>query len=361
LKGADKPLFFEKIFSFLHLPYLIGSILVALLFGPIGAILIGYIQTRTLDEAISQTFCIYLGENIDRIQGSTILILLSCLLFYTLYTTRYMRKKLMASEDSIKPLLVNEGSYDEVFSRVTSIAPPIIFSLVLLIPFLYRSFNLFASFCGTIISLSYFILSYSLWFLIFCTFIWVYFSSIIGLHFLGKKFLRLKPYYEDRMLGVKPIGSLALNFAVTYYGGLSFLIIILLVTITRIDLVFASVLSIFLVLGIIFFFIPLITTHNKMVEAKRQEQENIRNKLLNSKNETQRAGEGGSELEIRDAINKLTNVLTVDMTKDEVAAIPTWPIDVSIMTRLAMTILAPVIASVLAQYIFARVRAAIGF
>jgi hypothetical protein len=61
-----------------------------------------------------------------------------------------------------------------------------------------------------------------------------------------------------------------------------------------------------------------------------------------------------SAAEIKDALNRLTMVLQVDMTKNELETIPTWPFDTQIISRLTgMTM--SIIIVIIAQWIMRRV------
>src|SRR5438445_9844445 len=53
-------------------------------------------------------------------------------------------------------------------------------------------------------------------FLILASFLWVYGYSMYAIHRAGKLPLRLKPFTEDRNLGLKPFGTTSLRLASIY-------------------------------------------------------------------------------------------------------------------------------------------------
>ena len=56
--------------------------------------------------------------------------------------------------------------------------------------------------------------------LVFMTYFWEFAMASWGLHRLGGSFLRLGSFLEDRMMGSKPMGNLALSLTAAYFGGL---------------------------------------------------------------------------------------------------------------------------------------------
>jgi len=113
-------------------------------------------------------------------------------------------------------------------------------------------------------------------------------------------------------------------------------------------LLFSSLLVFLILIGIAFFFLPLYTVHKRMLEAKHLEQETLRQQYINV-HERLKASES-SQQEVSDALDRLTNIITIDVTKAEVEAIPTWPVDAPILSRL-VTLIFSIIGIILANYV----------
>ena len=85
-----------------------------------------------------------------------------------------------------------------------------------------------------------------------------------------------------------------------------------------------------------------------MLEAKSREQEALRQQLSKVV-EMPRASES-SQKDVSEALDRLTRIIAVDITKEEVEAIPTWPVDAPILGRL-MTLIFSIITILLANYL----------
>ncbi len=292
--------------------------------------------------------------------------LLSVLLFYLLYMIRYMRLRLSTAEPLLVPLLPEgEETFHRVFGRISRPIAPIAIGAILMILFTLQSYpevpTNFLVFGTELASMVFLLVSYPLWFVIFGTFAWVYFASIRGLYELGRKPLKLKHFDEDRMLGVRPIGSLSLSFAFTYFAGLGILALLPVALLpstsssSYTELLFVLVLS-----GVVFFFLPLNAVHEKMREAKHREEESLRNQLVKivktpNESDTEVSDSPVSKtevLEMKEVLNRLTKVIAIDMTKQEAKSIPTWPIDAPILGRFATIIIS--ITGILAANLIMR-------
>jgi hypothetical protein len=361
MQGPEKPIYIERIFSFLHLPYLVGCLCLTIIFGPFGAMLLELILGGSFEKGLDSAFLIYFNGTVsdgtvNLLSGIIGLSLLSTLLFYVMYMTQRMRLRLLSVKDPLLPLLSNNSeSYDKTFKGVSNALPPIFISSTFLLVLLTQSFDSFVKYCCNIPRTAYFIISIFTFFCAFFTFVWVYFSSLYGLHLLGKKFIHLKLFYEDKMLGVKPIGSLSLSFAFIYFIGITILIIMPGVFSTNSPgIMYLLYLLILVLVGMALFILPLYTTHIKMVEAKRNEQEKIRKDLL-TRVKSSSESSLDSNKQIKETLDQLTSILNINITKDEIMSIPTWPIDTSIINRFGMVILIPIITTIVARYIIDKI------
>jgi hypothetical protein len=337
-----------------------GSVLLAFLLGPPGAILSTYMFTRDIYEAFNMVFCLFFGSSLPFLQGYLGLSLLFILFYYLLYMIQFMRQRLVRAETHLVSLLPEgEDTFEAIFGGVSKSTPPVAFALLFMLLIAFQTVsdmpNQFTAFCINYFNAAFLLVAYPFWFIAFCTFVWVYVGSIRGLYELGKK-VRLKTFDEDKMLGVRPVGSLSLSLTYTYFVGM--IILGLLPTILQPEASFLGymvVLSVCAFVGCILFFLPQYTLHKKMVDAKEVEKELLRrelSKVVRSADEGK--GELESTAEIKDALNRLTTVLHVDITKDELEDIPTWPFDTQIISRLAGMAMSIIIV-IIGQWIMRRV------
>jgi hypothetical protein len=114
------------------------------------------------------------------------------------------------------------------------------------------------------------------------------------------------------------------------------------------------VLSTCATVGLILFLLPQYALHKKMVEAKGVERELLRRELSKVVRAADEKDDVESVAEIKDALNRLTTVLQVDMTRNELENIPTWPFDTQIISRLAGMAMSIIIV-IIGQWIMRRV------
>jgi hypothetical protein len=362
--GPEKKTLIERFVEVFHIPYNAGSLVLSIIFGPLGAILSVYLHTNNLDEAISKTIYLFFGMKPELWQSIIGLGLLFVILYFFLYMIRYMRLKLVAAEQQVLPILPKgEETFHDVFGKVSRHGPPLLIDIILISFFLLQSFPTipenFVYFGTDPANLVFLVVAFPIWFLIFGTFAWVYFSSIRGLYELGKTSLELRSFHEDRMLGVRPMGSLSLSLAFTYFTGLGILALMPIVMSPNPSAAFYVILlSALTLLGVFFFFLPLNAIHRKMVNEKKLEQKALGEKLIeaiNSQNTFTNKGAESSLAEVKEILINLTKVLTIDTTKEEVANIPTWPFDTQILSRLSAIIFS-VTAILIANFILGVLR-----
>lgn len=358
-KGPESPTFLEWLINAFHIPFSWGCLLLAFVFGPPGAVLLTYVQTSSIEDALARTLRLFLGLVVPGWRGVAALALFSIILFYFLYMIRYMRLKLVAAKPTLLPLLPEgEETFHKIFSTVSQLLPPLLLGVVLIILANLQTYpDLPINYVKFIESSSanlYYVFVWLLfWLMIVGTFIWVYFSSIRGLHELGKEPLKLKSFREDKTLGARPIGLLSFSFASIYIGGIGlavFMVIIILPASST--LLYSSLLAFLILIGIAFFFLPLYTIHQRMLEAKNLEQEALRQKF-SKVYEMPKASESPQK-DVSEALDRLTNIITIDVTKAEVDAIPTWPVDAPILSRL-VTLMLSIIGIIVANYLMTYV------
>jgi len=358
--GPHKATIIERIVGSLRIPYVFGSVLLAFLLGPPGAILSTFVYTRDIFEAFNRVVWLFFGSPLPWLQGYLGLGLLSVLFYYLLYMIQFMRQRLVSVESQLVSLLPEgEDTFDAIFGAVSKSMPPVAFAILFMLVIAFQSVpelpDNFVFFCVNNINTVFLLVAWPFWFIAFCTFVWVYVGSIRGLYELGKK-VKLRSFNEDKMLGVRPVGSLSLSLTYTYFMGL--IILGLLPTILQPEasiLGYMVVLSTCAMVGLILFLLPQYTLHKKMVEAKGVEKELLRRELSKVvRTADEEKDDVESVAEIKDALNRLTTVLQVDMTRNEVESIPTWPFDTQIISRLAGMAMSIIIV-IIGQWIMRRV------
>jgi hypothetical protein len=345
--GIRRLTFIERFFSFLHIPYVLGCLLLATVFGPPGAILSAFVYSNNLNEAVSRAMYLFYGVYPPFLQGATGLIVLYVLLFYLLYMIRFMRMKLAATESLFLSFLPkDEETVHKIFSKVSWAIPPIVLGSLLsvIISLTTEGDGNLVVFCCDMISTIYLAVALPFFCIAFCAFVWVYCSSIRGLHQLGSKPLKLKSFYEDRLLGLKPIGSLSLHFALVYFGGMGLIALFpaLILGWYIMSLFYATFLVAIIVLGVIFFVLPLFTFHNRMVEVKKREQKALQeqfSKAMTKQGESSSQVSESSASDTEEMLGRLTKIVVSDITKREIDEMMTWPFDQPILRRLLASII----------------------
>jgi hypothetical protein len=258
-----------------------------------------------------------------------------------------MRLKLETTETVFLSLLPGgEEVLNNVFGRVSNVILPIVLGSLLSVAISLTATEPGGNivvFCSDIANVIYCVLALPFFSIVFCTFVWVYCSSIHGLHELGKKPLKLKPFYEDNLLGLKPIGSLSLSFALAYFVGMGVLTLIpgVFGSLTPESLFYLVLLASIIVFGVILFFLPLFTFHNKMVEVKKREQQALREQFaeaMKQSNESSTKASESSASDSADLIGRLTKIVVSDITIREIDEMSTWPFDAPILRRLLASI-----------------------
>lgn len=176
------------------------------------------------------------------------------------------------------------------------------------------------------------------------TLFWALLYSMIALYRVGKLPLTLKPFAEDRSLGLRPFGSASLRIVVIYeLATIVFAVFALAnpnVPIPVWDRYLA--LSAYILFGLALFLLPLTSFRSKLVQAKAKELEWV-GRRYGQLVEQVRAG-GNSHLD-----EKLVgDLMAMDKIQRDVQQIHTWPFDVGVFTRLTAVILS-VVAIILAR------------
>ena len=315
------------------------------------AIIIGFVPTRllaTLDYLIVPPS----GP------GSYFLdtaLVLSIFLVYFVYATRFISNRMERLSDYVKQMSpdvpVNSLRIQFRLTNILAVWVILLVSITLLFGF-PNSTTVFSEHISVI---AYF-------FLILASFLWVYGYSMYAIHRAGKLPLRLKPFTEDRTLGLKPFGTVSLRLASIYAVfpvTLTFLELVTLdvgipegITITFAPIrVTDMIFSVGLILaGIVLFFLPLLSIRKRLQEAKRQELSwvtprytTIITRLKEQVSKTQQEDRANQTQALADELTMMRQV------QQDIQKIQSWPFDLGVVSRLATVLVIPPILGVLAR------------
>ncbi len=312
--GPEQPTLIERFVGFFPIPYVITCVILALVTGSPGFRLVQYLDSGTV--ILPSTPLDYLSETVFTV-----------LPFYCFFAVRYMRLKIVASEPNLVSLSPNgEETYHRAFKRVTSKVGPLILTALTVPLLLYSELP---SSPGPITS-GFDIAITLILALGYASAVWVYISSVWGLHTLGKTPMRLKAFYEDRMLGVGQMGSLSLSLMYVYFIGIGLALLIFSSQPALLTLLVA-----FVLLGTALFFLPLSNIHTRMREVKKKELATVR---ANFKGLFTRL-DGGDSANEQSTLSDLRTMMAHDMIERKALSIATWPFDTSVLGRVAVIIL----------------------
>ena len=355
VEGPERPTLLERAIGFIPLPYVASCVLLALIFGNPGSILARYLDTGDINEAISGSpyappaaSPIWLRLLVDTIW--------TLLMVYVLLSVRSMRLRVAAAKPALLPLLPRgEENFNRIFGPVSHSGPPAALAILLFVPFSLSIVVTFSRTTGPFES-AFLAVSTGLTIFTYPTFLWVYFRSIRGAHVLGKEPLRLKPYHEDPMMGLRPLGLLSLSLALAHFVGLGLLTVAISLEPGASPPEAAILPVVLILLGILLFFLPLYRVHGMMVRERQRAQALARSQYTRLAQGQDNPGSDGSDTmmaEVRNILADLRDAFRLDMEDRRIAAIPTWPFDTRILGRLAVIVLS-VMAILLARIITVR-------
>jgi len=180
--------------------------------------------------------------------------------------------------------------------------------------------------------------------IMFGSILWLFCASLWGLYSFGRLRLKLKSYYEDSMLGARVLGSLSFSFSATYFLGLTLFAgqMILGGLAGQTSLVNVISMLILIPVGKTLFMAPLISTHHRMLEAKKVEKASADKELSGLISRIRETGEKDDRNVIR--------LLLLETLERKVEGIKTWPIDSPLIGKLALIAIS-VTAALIAQVI----------
>ncbi len=307
-----------------------------------GRFVASYLDTQDLGKAF--TFAVNNTGFVSFLPGSEPLafsvvkaVFFNVFLFMTLYAVRYYRTKILSAESDLSTLSpAGEEGFHEAFGGMSS---PIGTSLLALgLGVVYVVPRAISS-AGTF-TLAFSLISDSMSALIIGTGLWEYLYGQWGLRKFGATEITLKPYYEDRMLGLRPLGSIAVSMGLAFFSQAG---IALVGSSVAGDPVNMGVLVCLLALGVAMLYLPLAGIHRKMAMQKRAELMALQNQVGDV------LGKGGFEKgDVESELGGIGKLLRVHVARDEISSVPTWPFDTRAVERLTALMIA-IITVVLAR------------
>ncbi len=324
-KGPERPTLTEWLIGFLPLPFVVGSLLLALLFGLPRVLLGAFLDTWDLDAALGL---------LPPVEGGLLILVLivdvSVFLSVPL-ATRYMRRQVVKAKEAIVPLLPQGAeTYLRVFGRISSFWPPLLIATVFIVFFLPRITFPPGPFT-TILGLLFFLL----FFPIMGALVWLYISSTLGLYQLGRGSLRMKSYMQDPALGLRPLGSLSFSLAWPYLAAVGIAALWVSLGVPGPGILFIAAL---VVVGVVMFFVPLYAVHRRMVRERERAHASVQDRLWERAEKVdtpEREGRDPTLLDIMNRLARLEEASSLDRAERRIEEIYDWPFDARIAGRFA--------------------------
>jgi hypothetical protein len=171
--------------------------------------------------------------------------------------------------------------------------------------------------------------------------IWVFVYSMYSIWKVGHLPLAVRPFTEDRTLGLRPFGTASLKLTAVYMAvaATNLLLSENLPFYVKLDLLAA-----FSLLGIGFFLLPLFGLHMKLAAAKKEEMDWISAEHSAVLEEMRRPGGLKDE-------RLSTRLATVKSVREDVARIHGWPFDTEMIARLATVVILPLAIGIGAPFL----------
>ena len=289
----------------------------------LGAVIIGWLPFFLLSLLVVPLSGFQLSFSSEVLQFSPIFIVI----LYLMLTTRYVRRRMeelrtyalsMSPSDSFIELNALYGLRGALVSSALFYGglQPVFFYTNSQLP-------LFVNFLGSV--------PYLYFNFIAGTFLWVLLYSSFSIYRMGKLPLRLKPFTEDKSMGLKLFGATSLRFSASYLGFAALFMAPLLLSFGNIPSL-ATTIALFL-FALILFTIPLISLRRKLVQAKRDELNRIGPRYTRIVTALTRNTAEPFDKELREELT------AVRQLREDISQIHSWPFDIGILARLSAIVL----------------------
>ncbi len=319
----------------------------------LGAVIVSFVPTKILSTI---EYLLVPSQGV----GSLILdeaLVLSLIMLYFLYAMRYIATRMDRLSE-----YTNGMSPENTTLRLRT--SPIRLSRVLIVwIILLVVINLVSPIPSSIEgAVSNHVLVFAYFFLILAFFLWTYGSSMVAIYRAGKLPFQLKPFTEDRTLGLKPFGTVSMRL-VSVYGIFPIIVTFLqLITINveipggvtvglgsfrASDLI---ILSSLILVGVVLFLLPLVGIHRRLQDARRQELSWITRRYTNLVQRLKDRITRSDQFENANEKDALASEISiVRQIQSDIHRIQTWPFDLGVITRLATVLVLPPILGVAAR------------
>jgi len=330
-KGVEEPTIIEKVVNVLPGPYFLKCLTFWIAFGTPGMVLTRYLDTFDISRALA-LFDQFTPQNVVVFSVANFAMPL-----YAFYGAGYMRRRIVAKMPDLE-LVTDNGTHalNKLFGSISKFTPAlvlaILFALVSVMSFPGQTMHIvgYSSLVVKVVGFSFEVLAYG-------TFIWIYTSSIRGLYQLGKYHLRFVSFYEDSHLGMKSLGSISLSFAWVYFLGIGLVFF----SSNPVAIPLLLALLALIVIGVVLFFLPLQTVHQKMTKEKQAAQKLLRKHLAQIAAALERNDEAFSEI---------TDVLVFQMLEQKVTKISEWPFDTAALSWFSAIVIT-VLGTIITRYL----------
>ncbi len=333
-----RPTLFENMLALSRMPYELGVILVAVFVGPVGNFLYLYSVSNNAVNALYGAFIsLNAGESgfIEAIQSNWYSlagnVLWYTFLFYVAFIIRHLRMRLVKAEPDLVSLAPKgEETVHGLFRIVSKAIPQIVIMCIFLFVYATSVPELMGRGELTALSTPIYVLRSLFRSLMFGSVLWLYCASLLGLYRFGKQSLRFKSYHEDPMLGTGKLGSLSFSFSSAYFLGLALFAAQMIFGGLAGQTAIVNVIAMLILVpvGIALFMAPLVSAHNRMVEAKKAEIAStgrLLSELIN------RVGEPAQRND-----RNMIELLALESTERKVMSIRTWPFENPLIGKLAL-------------------------
>jgi hypothetical protein len=334
----------ERLARRIPLPFPVAAVILAVL---ATAPVLPYIMPSARGSIMTTFFNPEMGA-VAGIGDLVVKVAMVVLLGFLIWAPRHMRSRIVRTQDELAGICGDrESAFDGAFRWSARWEPAAALAAIVLA----ANIVLFFANGGRVTpgTVTLFLLDAvqagARWMVVF-TFFWFYIASIRGLAALGSEVRQVTPYYLDDMLGMRPLGKLSLTFATTYFLALGLGGVWAMAS-SR-NLVTQGALPVFLVIGLVLFFLPLRVIHSRMVDAKKQAQIELRERYATLFEAPRRLPAGSREAE-RASLDDLRDAIGYEVTERQVQAIKAWPFDTSLIAKLATSFALPIILTLVGR------------
>ncbi len=325
--GPEKPTIIERVVNLLPGPFLIKCLIFWTIFGTPGMVLTRYLDTFNFDT-VGALFGQLAPQNIAVFSMANFV-----MPFYAFCGTWYMRRKILGTMPELEPATASgTKALHDAFSQISKPAPALIlgvlFAVVSIVSFPAQSMHV-VGYLSLIVKAG----GFGFGMLGYGTFIWMYASSIRGLHQLGKHHLHFVSFYEDEHLGMRPLGTISLSLALVYFLGIGLVFF----SATPVPIALLASLLGLILLGVVLFFLPLHVVHEKMAKEKHSAEKLLKKRLSQLITTIDQEDQSSSEI---------TDMLLFQTLEQKVSKISDWPFDtvtLSWFSAIVITVLGTII------------------